>query len=107
MKTKKVHIAGKFGARYGKKIKDTYKSVMKKQKALYHCPKCGKKKVKRVGYALWECQACGYKFAGGAYEPFTNVGKVALRVVNAHIKGKEAMAEIEKAEAEEKAEVVE
>ncbi len=107
MKTKKVHAAGKFGSRYGKKVRDTYKSVIKKQTALYECPKCGKKKVKRIGYALWECQACGYRFAGGAYEPFTNVGKVAIRVVGSHMKGEEAMKAIEEAEAEEKAEVVE
>ena len=107
MKTKKVHVTGKFGARYGKKVRDTYKQVMKKQKELYECPKCGKKKVKRIGYALWECQACGYKFAGGAYEPFTNVGKVAIRVVSSHTRGEEAIKEIEEAEAEEKSEVVE
>ncbi len=105
MKTKKLGIAATFGPRYGKKVRDTYRDVMKKQKALYICPKCGKKKVKRIGYALWECQACGYRFAGGAYTPFTELGKVAVRVVSSHVVGEEAIKEIE--EAEEKEEVVE
>ncbi len=105
MKTKKVGIAGTFGARYGTKVRDSYRDVMKKQKAKYVCPKCGKKKVRRVSYAIWECSSCGYKFAGGAYTPWTNLGKVAMRVVGAHLKGEEAIKEI--AEAEEAEEGVE
>ena len=101
MATKKLKDAGKFGARYGKKVRDRYRDTLKKQKAEYQCPKCGKKKVKRIGYALWECQSCGYKFAGGAYVPQTNMGKVAQRVVGSHMSGKTAIEEVEKVEEEE------
>ncbi len=100
-KTKKVGIAGKFGAKYGKRVRDAYRDVMQKQTARYKCPRCGKKKVKRVSYAIWECTSCGYKFAGGAYTPSTEIGKAALRIVGAHMRGVEAVAEIEKAEEKE------
>ncbi len=100
MKTKKLGVSAKFGARYGKKVRDTYSSVMKKQKNMYVCPRCGKRKVKRVGYAIFECQACGYRFTGGAYTPNTELGKVANRIIGSNITGKEAEAEIEQAEEE-------
>lgn len=58
-------------ARYGVKLRKKHAEVKKKQKQDYVCPKCGKKKVKRIDFAQWECKACDVVFAGGAYEPFT------------------------------------
>ena len=57
--------------RYGFKVRKRYKKVKKLQKAVYKCPRCGRPKLKRVGYALWHCTACGVVMAGGAYKPFT------------------------------------
>jgi large subunit ribosomal protein L37Ae len=41
----------------------------------HDCPKCGNKKVKRVGTSIWKCHKCGIKFAGGAYLPKTEAGQ--------------------------------
>jgi large subunit ribosomal protein L37Ae len=68
-KTKKVGSAGRFGARYGKKIRSLIASVEKSQKKRYVCPKCGMPYVKRVAAGIWECKKCGAKFAGRAYKP--------------------------------------
>ncbi len=67
--------------RYGRKNRLNYRKVQEKTKALYECPKCGKKKLKRVSFALFVCKSCGAKVAGGAYEPTTGPGRTALRII--------------------------
>ncbi len=69
MKTKKVDAAGKFGARYGKKLRKNYLIVHKNKKIDWECPKCLKTTVKRESAGVWVCTSCGNKFAGKAYKP--------------------------------------
>jgi len=64
--TKKVGSAGRFGVRYGKKIRERVISVEKKQKSKQTCPFC-KKNAKRVAKGIWHCRKCNKKFAAGAY----------------------------------------
>ena len=45
-----------------------------------------KKKVKRQGNSLWECQACGAVFAGGTYSLSTPAGEVATRLIHEYKK---------------------
>lgn len=68
MATKKVFTAGRFGARYGKKVKQKVIEVEKKQKGWHKCPYCSKKRVKRVSKGIWGCRSCNVKFTGRAYE---------------------------------------
>jgi len=68
-KTKKVWSTGRFGARYGKKIRQRVIDVEKIQKKKHSCPSCFKPGVKRVTSGIWECKKCGLKFAGKAYKP--------------------------------------
>ncbi|MBL7100681.1 MAG: 50S ribosomal protein L37ae [Nanoarchaeota archaeon] len=68
MATKKVGTAGRFGARYGKKIRQKIADVESKQKGWHKCPYCSKSKVKRVSLGIWECRGCETKFTGKAYE---------------------------------------
>lgn len=70
-RTKKIGIAGKFGARYGLKIRKQVKQIEEMQKKRHQCPKCKYVAVKRAETAIWECHHCGLIFAGGAYQPFT------------------------------------
>ncbi|MBC7218578.1 MAG: 50S ribosomal protein L37ae [Hadesarchaea archaeon] len=68
-RTKKIGSAGRFGPRYGTKVRKLVVEVEKKLKQEYKCPKCGAMKVRRTGSAIWQCRRCGVKFAGGAYTP--------------------------------------
>ncbi|NYZ78451.1 50S ribosomal protein L37ae, partial [Candidatus Micrarchaeota archaeon] len=52
------------GSHYGKKIRERVKKATAEQKKLHACPQCGKKRVKRVGFALWKCRSCAAEFAG-------------------------------------------
>lgn len=60
-----VKYGGKFGVRYGRKIRARVAEVEDKQRADQECPKCGKAS-KRVGPGIYDCPKCG-KFTGGAY----------------------------------------
>ncbi|OYT34880.1 50S ribosomal protein L37ae [Archaeoglobales archaeon ex4484_92] len=75
-RTKKVKSAGRFGARYGLRIRRTWLEIDIPQRQKYVCKKCGKRAVKRVGSGIWECKHCGYRFAGGCYTPTTSASKI-------------------------------
>ena len=68
-KSKKSKSAGRFGARYGKKIRDKLVKVEEKQRVKQKCPFCGKEGVKRISKGLWKCsrKKCSKKFAAGTY----------------------------------------
>ena len=68
MRTKKVGRAGRFGPRYGKKVRDLTAKIEAKAKKRYKCPACSRKAVKREAKGIWRCNKCGKKFASGAYE---------------------------------------
>jgi len=71
----------KSGVRCGAELRKRTAAIKKQKSARYVCPKCGKKAVKREGYAMWKCRSCGVEFAGGAYSPSTPVGESARRVL--------------------------
>ncbi len=67
------------GSRYGRTIRKREEKVLVVQRAKHGCPVCGKKNVKRKANALWVCNSCGAKFAGGAYAPETAVGETVRK----------------------------
>lgn len=69
-------------SRYGVKVRKAVNAVKKLKKQKYECPRCGKKNLKRAGFALWECSSCGHKMAGGAYSPTTEAGVSAKKIVS-------------------------
>lgn len=69
MKTRKVGAAGRFGARYGKKLRKNFINIENEKNADWKCPKCLKITVKREAAGVWLCKSCGNKFAGKAYKP--------------------------------------
>ena len=78
-RTKKVGIAGRFGPRYGSTVRKKYKRVMERLHAPHKCPNCGSYKVRRLSVGIWYCRKCGFKFAGGAYEPKTRLVKTITK----------------------------
>jgi len=65
--TKKVKSAGRFGARYGRKVRQKVIDIEQKQKAKQQCPYCNKWGVKRLAVGIWQCKKCDSKFTGKAY----------------------------------------
>jgi large subunit ribosomal protein L37Ae len=76
--TKKVGSAGRFGARYGLRIRKKIWEIEQLQKQKHKCPECFKSSLKRVAMGIWSCSNCGNKFAGGAYVP--DLGKTIVTV---------------------------
>ena len=77
-RTKKVGLAGKFGPRYGVKIRRRVSSLEVRQKKKHACPKCSYSAVKRVSTGIWTCKHCGHTYTGGAYLPTTAAGESRL-----------------------------
>lgn len=70
MAKKIIGSAGRFGSRYGKKIRSKISQIEKTSRAKHRCPFCDKdKKVKRIAYGIWKCKSCEKKFIGSAYKP--------------------------------------
>ncbi len=66
-KTKKAKASGRFGARYGRRVRSKLSAVESKQRVKQKCPYCGKSGVKRLSKGIWECDKCGKKFASDVY----------------------------------------
>jgi large subunit ribosomal protein L37Ae len=67
MVTKKVGSTGRFGARYGKKLRTKVLEVEKRQLKKQVCPYCGRFQVKRQSAGVFDCKKCGTTFTGDAY----------------------------------------
>jgi large subunit ribosomal protein L37Ae len=80
-RTKKVKMAGRFGTRYGVKVRKNIIKIEQAQRQKYICKRCGKRNVKRVGTGIWECRSCGYKFAGGTFVPVTPGSRMIDKIV--------------------------
>ncbi len=70
-KKKKIGSAGRFGSRYGKKVRQLVADMEKVQKQRHICPRCNMHYVTRVAAGIWVCKKCGSKFAGGSWLPST------------------------------------
>lgn len=66
-KLKKTKSAGRFGARYGKRVRSKLVKVEEKQRKKQKCPFCKKLSAKRVAKGIWECSKCNKRFASDAY----------------------------------------
>ncbi|MBU2616253.1 MAG: 50S ribosomal protein L37ae [Nanoarchaeota archaeon] len=66
-KLKKTKASGRFGAKYGKKVRSKLDAVESKQRIKQICPLCKKIGAKRVSKGIWYCAKCDKKFAAGIY----------------------------------------
>lgn len=77
----KLKSASRYGPRYGAPLKKIVAEIEGVQKKAQVCPRCGRKSLKRRGYARWECTKCRATVAGGAYAPKTEMGAIAERII--------------------------
>jgi large subunit ribosomal protein L37Ae len=68
MALKKLGSAGRFGSRYGRRIRQKVLAVEKVLYGKHTCPYCKKNGVKRVSSGIWYCNKCNAKYAGKAYD---------------------------------------
>jgi len=59
----------RFGARYGRRVKNKFAAIERTLRAKHICPYCKAPKVKRISVGIWGCKKCGAKFTGKAYSP--------------------------------------
>jgi large subunit ribosomal protein L37Ae len=64
----KIGSAGRYGARYGKKLKAKISNVEKIQRSSQKCPYCSRLAVKRIASGIYSCKKCDVKFTGKAYK---------------------------------------
>ena len=100
MHTKKVGSAGRFGNKYGSKIRVAVAKAEKDSRSAHICPKCLSRKLIRKAAGIWTCRKCETTFAGGAYSPTTAATKIMSGEVAAFVE--EAPAETPKEAAAEK-----
>ncbi len=66
MRTKKVKSAGRFGARYGRRVKTKIADIESRQRKKQDCLFCNGA-AKRLSTGIWQCNKCKKKFASHAY----------------------------------------
>ena len=81
-RTDKVGITGKYGTRYGQKLRKQVKAFEILQRTKYTCPFCGKASVRRHSVGIWNCKACRRTVAGGAWEYSTSAAQTAKTTIN-------------------------
>ncbi len=86
-RTKKVGSTGRFGVRYGAKLRRRVLDIEKRRHEPNRCPACATKALKRKAVGLWKCSKCDLLFAGGAYVPYTDAGKAAKRAIAQRVSG--------------------
>ena len=97
-RTKKVGSAGRFGPRYGVKIRRRIAEIEGQGRGRHDCPKCKAHSVTRKATGIWNCRRCGATFASSAYNLTTPVA-VKRDVSKAHVQEEMAPAKENQQEA--------
>ena len=95
-RTRKVGITGKYGTRYGQKLRKQVKAIEILQRTRSICPFCGKKSIKREAAGIWKCRGCRRAIAGGAWEFVTTAATTAKTTINRLKKNSESRKKPEK-----------
>lgn len=80
-RTTKVGITGKYGTRYGAKLRKQVKAIEILQRSKYVCSFCGKNSIKRSAVGIWKCKGCRRNIAGGAWELNTTAAITAKTTI--------------------------
>ncbi len=85
----RVGSAGRYGPRYGRVARKRVADIEEATREDHTCPECGEDRVTRTDTGIWECEACGYRFAGGTYRPETPAGRTVERSIRAALSDEE------------------
>ena len=77
---KKKSYGLRLRTRGGASVRKRWTRIMTTMKSPHKCPSCASRSVKRVSAGIWSCTKCGYRFAGGAYQPMTKLGQTSMRI---------------------------
>lgn len=77
----KTRSAGRFGVRYGRKVRKLVANIEERMRQDYKCPKCGLMTIRRTDTGIWNCKKCDHTFTGGTYVPQTSMGLAVTRSV--------------------------
>ncbi|OLS24458.1 MAG: 50S ribosomal protein L37Ae [Candidatus Heimdallarchaeota archaeon LC_2] len=80
-RTKKVKSSGRYGVRYGARLRKRIREIDSTAKVAHRCPRCRIFAVRKVSVGIWHCRKCSYEFTGGAWTPLTNAGKRGIGLV--------------------------
>ncbi len=101
----KVGITGKYGTRYGAKLRKQAKAIEMLRRTKFISPFCGKQSMKRVAVGIWRCKTTNRKIAGGAWELNTTAAITAKttihrlkRIANELKKGEEVVKDTDEVE---------
>ncbi len=79
-RSKKTKSVGRYGVRYGARLRKDILKIDLTAKGIHRCPRCRLNAVKRKSVGLWLCRKCNYEFTGGAWRPETLAAKRINRV---------------------------
>lgn len=83
MHTKKVGTTGRFGNKYGSKVRHMVAKIEAASRAQHACPQCLRLTLDRMSAGIWKCKKCKVTIAGGAYQPTTTATKIMKGEVEA------------------------
>ena len=85
MHTKKVGTTGRFGNKYGSKVRHAVAKIEASSRAQHVCPACLRLTLDRMSAGIWKCKKCNATIAGGAYSPTTTATKIMKGEVEAFV----------------------
>lgn|GEM_PF-713542 len=85
MHTKKVGTTGRFGNKYGSKVRHMVAKIEATSRAQHTCPQCLRLTLDRMSAGIWKCKKCKITIAGGAYQPTTTATKIMRGEVEAFV----------------------
>ena len=85
MRTKKVGTTGRFGNKYGSRVRHMVAKIEANSRAQHVCPQCLRLTLDRQSAGIWKCKKCNVTIAGGAYQPTTTATKIMKGEVEAFV----------------------
>ncbi|MBU4301089.1 MAG: 50S ribosomal protein L37ae [Nanoarchaeota archaeon] len=86
MHTKKVGTTGRFGNKYGSRVRHMVAKIEATSRAQHTCPQCLRLTLNRMSAGIWKCKKCKVTIAGGAYQPTTTATKIMKGEVEAFVR---------------------